>query len=344
MQMRHLTMTPALFHQLIIHPNYNDAAPSDIATAYMGGIADWSVMDNVPLGVGQNLIDLRQSRNILQNRDQSCEVIWSKLGTSSNRKMYLNETYAAVKQCSREFYSGALKDYKEQNDMFKTMIVEWFRKAMAIDIATNAVFGDTTRPEDATGKWSWNKFDGILTKVGEYIVSGDLPAANVIAALPDGAMTAQQAYDNLKAMVSAMTDEMTMELVDNLGIYIDFEWGRMYGEYLKAVGDSTADKIGMIVNGVPIVRFDGIPLFVEKLWNPVLKTLNGGTMAHMGFLTYRGNFIFGTNSTYGESIENNVAFDVWYDRGEKVFKIEAYFAGGTEIALPEQVIFGITNI
>lgn len=342
--MKRLTMNPLLFHQLIIHPNYNDAAPSDIQTAYMGGISDWTVMDNVPLGIGQNLIDLKQGRNILQNRDQSCETIWSKLGTSTNRKMYLNETYAAVKQCSREFYSGAMKDFREQNDMFKTMIVEWFKKAMAIDIATNAVFGDTTRAEDATGKWSWNKFDGILAKTTEYIVSGDTPAANVIAALPDGAMTAQQAHDNLKALVDAMTDEMKMEIVDNLGIYIDYEWAKMFGEYLKAVGDSTADKVGMIVNGMPIVRFDGIPVFVEKLWSPVLKTLNGGTMAHMGYLTYRGNFVFGTNKNYGSSVEENVSFEVWYDKSEKVFKIEAYFAGGTEILLPEQLIFGITNI
>lgn len=336
-----LTMEPGLFYELIVQPNLNDIA-AGFNGSYLGGLQEFTIMPNVSLGLGQGLIDITRRRNILQRKDRSCNTNWSKVGSTGDRRVYVNELYGAVKNCQEEFYDGCWKDFRNQAPMFQQMITQIMQEALGIDMVTNAFFGDVKREELAD--FSLNKYDGVVTKIGKYIDDGTIPAGQVLAALPSGAMTPLQAYNNLKALVEGRSDIMKMQPPTEQGIYIDYEWGYQYAEYLKSTVMNTTNAINVIVNGIPVLNFDGIPIFIEPTWTPVLGVLNGGTMAHMGYLTIRRNMVFGTNKTYGGGPNNDQAYRIWYSNDEDVWKEKMHLVAGTEIIAPSQIVFGITNI
>jgi len=140
---------------------------------------------------------------------------------------------------------------------------------------------------------------------------------------------------------------MAMEDLD-LGFYIDYRWAHAYSRYLTGAGVQTVKAIDYIQNGVPVMDFEGIPIFVNRLWNPVLRKLNkvSGTLteAHMGILTIRKNLCFGTDKNYGGGPLLNQAFEVYYDWHDRQWKVVMDLVAGTEIIAPQHVVFNITNM
>ena len=333
-------MSPALFYTLIIQPNLNDIAAGYNGN-YLGGLQEFSIMPNVSLANGQPLIDVTRKRNILQRKDRSCNTNWSKVGATTNRRITVQELYAAVKNCQEEFYDGCWKDFRDKSPVFQQMITQIMREAVGMDMITNAYFGDVKR--EAIEDFSVNMYDGVVTKVGNYIDEGMIPAGQHFT-LPDGAMTPTEAYDNLKQLVMKRPDVMKLRPPLEQGIYIDYEWAYQYAEYLKSTQMNTPTAIGLIQNGVPVMNFDGYPIFVEPSWTPVLGALNGGTMAHMGYMTMRRNMVFGTNSKYGGGPNMDRAYRIWYSEDEDVWKEKMDMVAGTDILAPSMLVFSMTDI
>lgn len=343
-----LIMDPALYYALIMQPTFADIAP-DFNGSYEGLLSQFTVMPNVALGLGQPLVDITNNVGILQRKDRSCNTNWKTVGSTANRRIFVSELYGAVKNCEEQFYDGCWKDFREANATFKSFIVKYFGKAISTDIMTNAWFGDVSRPDDAGPVgWSWNKFDGIVSKLAKYINSGDIAASQyftVTCTGAGGAMTPTDAYNNLKKLFESRSQLMKALPDSTLGIHINYEWAYQYGEYLKSTGNNTIFAIDYIQNGVPVLKYNGVPIYVENIWDPVLYALNGSAQAHMGIMTIRMNFVFGTNKNYGggPDLASKQALRVWYSEDEEVWKYKQHLVGGTEIIAPKQVVVAVSD-
>ena len=344
-----LLMDPALYYALILQPTFADITP-EFNGSYDSLLSEFTVMPNVALGLGQPLVDITNNVGILQRKDRSCNTNWKTVGGTANRRIYVSELYGAVKNCEEQFYDGCWKDFREANATFKNFIVKFFGQAISTDLVTNAWFGDVARADDtASGVgWSWNKFQGIISQIAKYITAGTIPAGQTFSVSytgVGGTMTPTDAYNNLKKLFESRSALMKAMPDMNLGIYLDYNWAYQYGEYLKSLGNNTIFAIDYIQNGVPVFRYNGVPIFVMNLWNPILNALNGGTDANMGIMTIRRNFVFGTNKKYGggPDLDSQQALRVWYDEHDEVWKYKMHLAGGTEIISPQNIVFAITN-
>ena len=351
-----LVLQPETFFKKILQPGLADLVP-DYNGVFTGMFEDFTVFPDVSLARGQRMIDVFTNTNVLQRKDRSCKTNWTQIGTSDNRLLTVAELYGATEMCFEQFYDGDFKDFRDDAPKFLKFIVNRFKKLIWKDIATNAYFGDVNRLDDNVadniiGGISWNKFDGIVKKIANYYNGGAgiLPAAQMFpgGALPSGAMTPTQAYNALAAMFDAQNDLMLgLEDLD-MAFYIDYKWAHQYSRYLTSVGSGTVKAIDYIQNGVPVMNFEGIPIFVNRLWNPALRKMNKvagtPTEAHMGILTIRKNLCFGTSKSYGGGPLLDTAFEVYWDNHDRQWKIRMDMVAGTEIIAPQHIVFNMTNI
>lgn len=338
-QVQKLIIDSHALYDLIIQPMFADIVPS-FSGPYNGCLSEFTVVDNVP-AKGTPIIDMFSKGNIMKRRDNTCNVVWSKVATTGTRKLTVTEVYAATKTCQNEFYSGALKDFRSKNAMFRQMIVEYFQKIFRLDIATNSYFGDTTRAEDTTDTYAWNEYDGIFTHLANYIADGTIPSAQTIA-MPTGTISAATAYATIQSLVAKQDKILRTQPVTNKAIYCSQFFAEAYEDYLISAGVSGGGLVGMIQNGVPALKYKGIPVYIEPLWDDVLLTLNGGsTQKHAAVLTLRNNWIFGTNKEYGGGPDENEALVVWYSYDDDEWKYKIYGCFGTEIIAPKHSVVAV---
>jgi len=353
-KMENLVLNPGAFYKLIMQPAFADLTP-DYNGAYTGMFEDFTIFPEVSLARGQRMIDVFTNTSVLQRKDRSCKTNWTQIGTSDNRLLTVAELYGATSQCFEEFYAGDFRDFRSTAPEFLEFIVNRFKKIIWKDIMTNSYFGDVNRQDDDVadpiiGPVSWNKYDGVFKKMANYINLGTIPAtqSTALAALPSGEMDPTTAYNSLKAMFDAQNDIMLgMEDLD-LAYYIDYKWAHAYARYLTAAGVETVKAIDYIQNGVPVLSFEGIPIFVNRAWNPILRKLNKisgtPTEAHAGVLTIRKNFCFGTDKSYGGGPLLDQAFEVYYDYYDREWKVRMDLVAGTEIIAPQHVVLSMTNL
>jgi hypothetical protein len=335
-----IVLNPQVYFDLIVQPAFADIAPG--ATMYPDTMHLFTMVPNVSLANGMAIVDIFQKQNFLKRKDRSCQTTWSTVGTTGNRKLIISELYAATKFCQEEFYAGPLKDLRNQPEVFRNLAIEILRKGTRADMLTNAYFGDVTRAADAAKVYNWNSFDGIVTQIGKYITAGTIPAAQVMGALPSGALSPSDAVDILEEAFNKRSD--IMEEVDEsmLEFTVDRKLAEAYQAYLIATGIPSASGPNFLQNGIPVLNYKGIPLYVERTWNPILKALHAGTEAHMCILTMRGNFMFGMDKTYGGGANLDQASRLWYDEDDDVWRNKLHTTGGTEIVQPYGIVFGTT--
>ena len=351
-----LTLNPNYFFKTFLQPAMLDLVP-EYSGVYTGMFEDFTVFPKVSLAKGAPLIDVFTNKSVLQRRDRSCNMNWKQIGTSSNRKLYVTELYGATSQCWEQFYDGDFKDFRDTAPQFLNIITERFRRMIWTDLAINSYFGDTTRPDDDVtdtilGNMNWNSYDGIQKKIINYINAGTIPSSQNLAQsgtyLPSGVMTPDQAYNALVAMYESRNDIMFGLDDMDLAFYIDKRWAYYYSQYLIQAGVNTVKAIDYIQDGVPVLNFQGIPIFVNKLWNPVLSHLNktGGvpTEAHMGILTIRKNFCFGTDQDYGIGPMNDVGFRIWWDETNQQWRTLSGLVAGTELIAPQHTVYSCTQL
>lgn len=342
-----LIISPLALFELIIYPSFEAILP-EFTGYYNGALSEFTVMDEVSLANGQPLIDMFGNQNFLKRKDASCKTDWSKVARTRGRKIYTQELYGAVENCQDEFYTGALKDFRKYNAKFRNYIIDFFRKGMGVDLAVNSYFGDVDRPDDdnaeAGRRWNWNKYDGVFKRIGNYIADGVIPAGQVMAALPSGEINPADAYDIFKDAYDKQ-DPIMDGLPDlEKGFYVDKKLAKAYDRYLQSIGQSSEKGVSYIKNGVPDLMFEGIPIYVEPIWDPVLQKLNAGTQAHSLVLTVSKNWVFGTNKNYGGGPDMNQGLRIWWSDDDEVWRQKMYLTGGTEILMPEYTVFGMTNI
>ena len=336
----------ALF-ELIIYPSFEQLAP-DYNGVYNGTLSEFNVMDKVSLAHGTPLMEIFKNMNFLKRKEASCSTEWSQVARTDARKITITELYGAVENCQEEFYQGSLKDFRNQNKRFRDMILQFFKEGMAVDLTVNSYFGDVTRADDSNPvvgqRWNWNKFDGIFTKIAGYISDGKIPGAQVLNALPDAETTPQEAYDILKDAY----DKQPV-LMDNLpdaskAFYVNKSLAKAYFRYMQSIGQTTETNMMLVMNGMPALSFEGIPIYIEPLFDPALFALNNNTRAHACILTVRNNWIYGTDKDYGGGPDLKQGLRVWWSDDDEVWKQKMYLTAGTEITAPEYTVFGMTDI
>lgn len=329
------------FFEEIVHPVFGDDAVE--ALGFRGTLSEFTVMDNV--SSSRPIIDIRRAQNIMQRRDASCDIIYKNLFGATTRKVTTEEIYAAVKFCRNEFYQGCLKDFRAKDPVFAEKILPYFRTAVNTDLTTNAYFGDPDRviPGDPTlRQFSTDMFDGVFKWMAKYTTSGLIPSGQAFA-ISDAAnflSTPSQAYDIIKELYDAMPELMRTFTDDQLAFYVSPEIKRGFEQYLIATGSGNVNYTEDVMTGIKVLKYSNIAILEEPLWSPTILELKGGsTKGYAAILTVRGNFIYATDKSYGEGEDGHTALEVWYDKEKMTWKYRMFLKSGTQIALPEFIVY-----
>jgi hypothetical protein len=327
------------FATVIIQPAFQDLTPS---MPYESTLFDWTPVD-LKGKSSRQLMNIRRTGNILQRRDASCDLNYKKMMGSTLRKITADELYAAVKHCSHEFYQGALKDFRAKDTVFGSRILPFFQAAVRQDIVTNGYFGSLDRAANPSSEYSTTMFDGALTWIKRYIAAGVTPASQSFALtnvdMRQNPATAMAAF---KACIDKQNVLMRNMPAAQKAFYCSQNLLDGVHEYYKSLGQSTPELVGMYSNGVKIYTHNGIAIYVEPTWEPILGELSGNTNAAWIMLTIRGNFSYSYDSLYGEGEDEKTALMVWYEKKELSWYYQTFLKAGAQIALPEHIVIGIT--
>lgn len=334
--MNMLKINPNAYYELLVKPHFADLIPQG---QFNGTLAEFTVMDDV--SSKRKIVEILGNSNILKRRDASCNLVFSPVGKASIRQIETDKIYGATQHCENEFYQGCLEDFQNKDPKFRDYILDFFLKAIRVDINSNAYFGDITRADDTAGVWNWNTFDGVFKHLANFISDGVI-AANQTSALDSGVITPTQAFEYL-SWAWGNQDIFLKHLPDNMkAFYVSQSILDAYEDFLILTGG--AQKIEYYQNGIPNLKFKRIPLLPETSWDPIMNVLNGGDDAHAVILTIRGNFVFATDKSYGEATPQGVeALRVWFDDNNLTWKYANFMKAGTGIAYPEHSVIGLTN-
>lgn len=323
---------PNLF-KVLLAPNFGDFLP-DTGT-YNGFFGEFAVMNDVK--ESRKIIDLTRYRNILKRRDASCKIVYEPVGAASMRRINVTELYGATQNCAEEFYQGCLTEWRNSDPVFLDNIGTFFRKAIREDMITNMYFGDITRAKVANDPWAVNEFDGVVTILQKYIAQGVIPSSQTDT-IPAGDISAANAKVYLEAMHAAQDEMLQLYPNSEKAFYIDQQWADAYEDYLIQTGATNGSAVNFVQDGITVRAYKGIPIIVNPIFAPVLRQTTGDASPHLGILTIRGNFIFATDSSYGEGPNLNEALKIWYDWNELSWKWLMFLKAGTQVFLPQHVV------
>ena len=319
----------------ILKPSFGDLiTDADVTNGFFG---EFTIYDDV--ADSRKIIDITRFRNIIKRRDASCNIVFDPLGRADVRRISVTELYAATKYCAQEFYQGCLKDWRNGDPSFIPKILNFFRSAIREDYASLLYFGDTSRADANDAEWNTNKYDGILTQYRKYITDGTIPGAQTFN-IADALISPANAVAYFQSMIDKQDQYLEMVADNQKAFYIDKQWADAYEDYLIATGATNGEAVNYVQDGIKVRAYKGIPIFVNKIFKPVLTQIYG-VNSHLGILTLRGNFIYATDKDYGEGPNLDVALKIWYDWDELSWKYLNVFKSGTQIALPEHSVLAL---
>lgn len=327
------------FYELMVKPHFADLNPVGDAPGVPGA---FTIMDNV--SSRRRIIDMIGGGAMLERKDASCDIVYKPVAGLKTRFIDVDKLYGATKSCDEEFYTGCLEDFQNESETFTKFVIEWFGKLIKKDIQSNAYFGDLERGNDPNGFWSWNKFDGIFKWYARYIADGTIAAAQTTT-IAAGALTPTDCYNVIKWAYANQTELMAMLPESMKAFYVSRQIAFGFREYLRQTGG--AYNISLFTNPTTgLLEYEGIPIIVEPLWNPIMAALNGGTQANAAILTIRGNFTYGTDKEYGvqDSDGQYVGFATWFDFPKQSWLYLTGLKAGTQIAYPELSTIALTTI
>lgn len=339
--MKKFTLTAQAVFLFLVIPHFQDITP-DFNGAYQGTLQEFTLVDDVSLAKGTPILDIFKKGNILRRKDASCQVDWSKIARSGSRKITVDEIYGATKVCEVEFYQGCLKDFTDGQPKFRDFILQFFKGAVGMDVATNAYWGDVSRASD--DEFSLNIFDGVMTKIKNYVALNNPDYKPTVAgSIPAGALTPQQAFAVFQSAVDSQPMDLENALPTQKYFTVDYDLAKGLWRYYQSIGERSGD-INIYQNGQPSLEFDGIPVLVEPTWKAILRKLNGGIQAHTCLLTLRKNFIWGTNKSFNKNLTEGKAMKVWYSEDDFHWKYLLELVAGTEIVSPKDIVILQTNM
>lgn len=328
------------FISAIIDPAFVDLTPS---MPYESSLFDWTPID-LRGRSSTTLLNMRRTGNILQRRDASCDLNYKKLMNSTVRKITAEELYAAVRHCKHAFYQGALKDFRANDPIFDDKITPFFQQAFRMDMVTNGYFGSMNRAYNPDAQFSTTMYDGVLEWLKRYSAAGVIPAGQSFAItnvdLRQNPSTALAVLDNAYDKQNILMRNMP---AGDKAYYVSQNIVDGLEKYYKTLGQDTPTLVSQFQNGVKVYSHNGITIIVEPMFEPVLAEISGNANAAFCILTLRGNFHFAYDSLYGEGEDMKTALMVWYEKKDLSWYYQAFMKGGVQIALPEHIVYGITN-
>jgi len=336
----HFSISPLQFFEATIAPTFADLVPGNMP--YDGTLHEFTLMDDV---VNKRpIIDIRRVKNILQRRDASCDINYKRVAGVGTRQIEVMELAGGAKHCKHEFYQGCLKDWRNDDPLFGNKVLPFFQDAAKTDIASNSYFGKVSRVVNPAWQWSLNLYDGVFEWIFKYINAGVIPATQTIT-IPAGMDFRQKtadAYQLIKQLYDKQNTLMRSFPAKEKAFYVSQAVADGYRTYLQQLGNGSCCAIEAYTNGIDILAYNGIPIYVEPIWEPILEELNGAN-THAAILTLRGNFVFATDKRYGEGPELNEALMVWYEERELSWYYQMFLKAGTQIALPEHVVIALSK-
>lgn len=165
--------------------------------------------------------------------------------------------------------------------------------------------GDTTKTSDNTRKW----------------INGFLKLAETEEGVIDVALTAgQSAYDSILAVYMAMPEgilDRTPEIYVSPALFREFVQEMVAKNWYQITVGAPQDEFMLPGTDVKVVKTKGL----------------AGTNAIVG--TFPKNLVYATDM---EGDEEDI--DLWYSKDDRVFKLEALWNSGVQIAYPDMVVLG----
>lgn len=335
-EFQRLTVEAASANEVLVMPHFGDIIDENgevmIASDEEG---DWQMWNDIPYK--RNIFDIYGNKNLLKRRDATCKLIYSSLGTMSNRVIETTALYLAAENCQRELYQGAFRDWESRSDVFTEKALELISLAVGTDLFSNKWFGFTGRPANA--EYSLNKFNGIWHWIAVDVTAGTIPTAQTVDLGDAATFTDQEAFEGIRAMISAQPVIMKALPKGMKTIHIDQDWFDKISRYLISIGDGSAiDK----ASALETIRVEGY-LVKPKTWDHVIYTIMGA-VAHLGVITLNGNFIFGTDAKYGSGPNSDgPALKVWYSDDDDVTRWAYHVKAGTMLGTPGYAVVATTT-
>lgn len=155
------------------------------------------------------------------------------------------------------------------------------------------------------------EFDGILKVLSDA-------SASVI---PVTFGTGSTAYAKVKDMLKAMPE--TVKAADDAVIFVGKD---DYEEYMQ---DLVAANLYYYNPG------DGANEYKVPGSTISVKAVNGLNGTHKMVAGRKSNFYYGTDMQNDQE-----AFDLWYSKDDRVFKLAIEFMAGTQVAFPDEIVLG----
>lgn len=331
------TISSGDFYLAIVHPQFADMVPDGVPS----NLNDFTLMDSTKAKVP--IIDIKGVQNIMQRRDASCDINYKKVVGATIRSISQDEFYSATQFCRNEFYQGCLKDWRANDPLFAEKILPFFLKAVNADLSSNAYFGDVDRTVLTTATYSTNIFDGVFKWMKRYIANNVIPSSQTIA-IADGTdytTTPASAYNLLKSMYEKQNVFMKSMPASKKIFKVSQEIADGLEDYYISIG-LQATGYTLVQNGISYLKYKGILLEVQDTWTPIITELKGSA-GYAAVLTIKGNFVFLTDSTYGEGEDGHTALEIWYEKKEMTFYYRWFMRAGTQISLPEHMVVALSS-
>lgn len=333
-------ISPLAMFEVVVHPSFTSLV-GEGEGIYDGVIGDFTIMDDV--ANRRPIIDITPKFNILQREDKNCELIYKRIGTTKLRYVEVDEMYGATQHCRHEFYQGALKDFRNNREVFEDKIVPFFLAATRTDLASNLWFGDTSRIDTGTMTFSTTVFNGIWKWIGHY--TGTLiPAGQIFTPAATDYRDAAHYADAFQAVDAAWKLQPTLMRAwpaKAKVIYVDQATLDGFNQYMKLLGTTSDVIVNWLGQGTTFDAYQGVPIVAVPLWEPVLNDILGAGFHHAVLMTVRKNFIFATDKSYGEGENGDEALVMWYRRHNRSWYYQQYMKGGCQIILPEFITAGM---
>lgn len=342
---KRFTVSAQQNYDVLVRPAFLPGTPTDAdPRSFRGTLNEFTLMNDVRNG--KAIVSIKALSNIMQRRDASCEIVYKKIMGTSSRRITTDEVYGATKLCQNELYQGCLKDWRRGDPVFRERILPFFKNIMYNDTLTNAYWGDISRAENPLAKYNTTSYNGIWYWIKTFTQAGIIPADQTIQIedTTDFEATPKQAFDLIASLYKKMNLEMANSQKSELAFYVSQSIADAYEDYMVSTGQNTDAYVSYLANGLPsqYLAYKKIEIKVEPTWGPVMYEL-AGKKVHAAILTYRGNFIFGIDETYGEGPNLDEALRVWYSDDDMVWKYQFFLKLGTQIALPEHIVYAISE-
>ena len=338
-----IKLTPLAAFNTIVHPSVTDILPAG-SGQYDAVMQDFTVLTDVPYT--RPIIDFTKLSNTLRRRDASCDLIYKQVGNTALRYVTTSQLYAGTRNCMHEMFQGGMQYFAGQENVIIDKITPFFQDSNRTDIGSNAWYGDVNRA--ATSQFSTNAFDGVFKWIAAYVNAGVIAAGQTYAIPHHDFYDPANYLEAFTAIVTAYQKQTPlMKAFSGLDkvIYCDQATYEGYCGYVRTLGNPyNAEALSVLWgNGklLTMKSYNGIPIVPVPLWNVVLDDINGaGSNYHNVILTVRKNFIFATDTAYGEGQNFDMAFRVFYWDMDLTWYYQQFLKAGTQIALPEYIVVG----